>query len=165
VDRGFFMIGIVEPRNTLNIGTLVRAAHVFGATGVYAVGRRFPLENEAVHSFDRHVPIFYFEDAEEFDRTMPGNADLVIVEMRDDARSLHNYAHPERAIYLLGSEYVGVPEPFFNLRERTHIVQIPTRSTVSLNVAIAGSIVMADRVMKAEGRRAQLQHHHGFKGR
>ena len=160
------MIGVTEPRNTLNIGTLVRSAHVFGATGVFAVGRRYPLENEAVHDFDRHVPIFYFDGPEDFDSAMPENAEIVIVEMRENARSLHNFTHPERAIYLLGSEYVGVPELFFGLREKTHIVQIPTRSQVSLNVAIAGSIVMADRIMKAEARRAQFQgQRHGFHGR
>ena len=166
MDRGFFMVGVVEPRNTLNIGTLVRAAHVFGATGVFAVGRRFPRDNEAVHDFDRHVPIFYFDDTDHFNSAMPENAEVVIVEMHEEARSLHNFAHPERAIYLLGSEYVGVLEPFFDLRETTHIVQIPTRATVSLNVAIAGSIVMADRIMKIEARKAQhQQHHHGFRGR
>ncbi|GIX07089.1 MAG: hypothetical protein KatS3mg115_1492 [Candidatus Poribacteria bacterium] len=164
MERGFFMIGVVEPRNTLNIGTLIRSAYAFGATAVFGIGARFPLENEAAHRFDRHVPVFYFDDAEHFQRSVPENAELVLIEMHERAHPLQNFVHPERAIYLLGSEYVGIPPEYFTLRPRVHLVQIPTRVPVSLNVAIAGSIVMADRVMKEEAKRARrVFHQHGFK--
>ena len=162
--RGFFMIGVVEPRNTLNIGTLIRSAYAFGATAVFGIGARFPVENEAAHQFDRHVPVFYFEDAQHFARSIPENAELVLVEIHEQAYSLQNFVHPERAVYLLGSEYVGIPPDYFTLRPKTHVVQIPTRASVSLNVAIAGSIVMADRIMKEEVKRARSRfHQHGFK--
>ena len=162
-DRGFFMIGVVEPRNTLNIGTLIRSAYAFGATAVFGIGARFPLENEAAHEFDRHVPVFYFDDAATFEAAMPENAEFVLIEMHDDARPLQNFVHPERAVYLLGSEYTGMPEEYFALRDKTHVVQIPSRANVSLNVAIAGSIVLADRIMKEEARRSRrLLRPHGF---
>ncbi|MDA1190702.1 MAG: hypothetical protein O3A46_03345 [Candidatus Poribacteria bacterium] len=157
MERGFFMIGVVEPRNTLNIGTLVRSSFAFGAQGVFGIARRFPLDNEAAHTFDRHVPVFYFEDAAHFNTAMPENAEFVIIEMDENARSLETFVHPERAVYLLGSEYIGMPEEYFTLREKTHIVQVPSKAGVSLNVAIAGSIVMADRAMKEEIRRARLR--------
>lgn len=155
MERGFFMIGVVRPRNTLNIGTLIRSAHVFGATGVFAVGAAFPVENEAAHGFDRHLPVFHFEGPEQFDHAMPDNAEYVVIEMHDDACDLRTFVHPERAVYVLGSEYTGVPAEYLSLGRRTHIVQVPARERVSLNVAIAGSIVMADRVMKEEGRQAR----------
>jgi tRNA G18 (ribose-2'-O)-methylase SpoU len=157
MDRGFFMIGVVQPRNTLNIGTLIRSSHVFGATAVFAVGAAFPVENEAAHGFDRHVPVFHFDDVGQFDHAMPKNAEYVVIEMHEDACDLRTFVHPERGIYILGSEYMGVPAEYLALRRRTHIVQVPARESVSLNVAIAGSIVMADRVMKEEGRQARQQ--------
>ncbi len=155
MERGFFMMGVVQPRNTLNIGTLIRSSHVFGATGVFAVGAAFPVENEAAHDFDRHLPVFHFADAEQLDNAMPTNAEFVVIELREDACDLRTFVHPERAVYILGSEYMGVPDEYLSLRRRTKIVQVPAREHVSLNVAIAGSIVMADRVMKEEGRQAR----------
>ena len=155
MERGFFMIGVIGPRNTLNIGTLIRSSHVFGATAVFAIGAAFPVENEAAHGFDRHLPVFHFEGPDQFDHAMPANAEYVVIEMHEDACDLRTFVHPERAIYILGSEYMGVPAEYLTLRRRTKIVQVPAREKVSLNVAIAGSIVMADRVMKEEGRQAR----------
>ena len=53
-------------------------------------------------------------------------------------------AHPERAVYLLGSETDGLsPEA---LEHCADVVQIP--GEFSLNVSVAGSIVLYDRLLK-----------------
>jgi tRNA G18 (ribose-2'-O)-methylase SpoU len=52
--------------------------------------------------------------------------------------------HPERGIYILGNETVGLPQEI--LSRCNNIVKIPT--SFSLNVAIAGSIVLYDRMLQ-----------------
>mmetsp|Transcript_6573 Transcript_6573/g.11571 ORF Transcript_6573/g.11571 Transcript_6573/m.11571 type:complete len:87 (-) Transcript_6573:57-317(-) len=59
---------------------------------------------------------------------------------------LETFTHPERAVYLLGSEDTGVPESV--LLAAHHHVALPSVRYESFNVAMAGSIVMYDRLAK-----------------
>ncbi len=54
------------------------------------------------------------------------------------------FTHPERAIYLLGAEDTGLPESVQSLCQS--IIHI--KSPMCLNVAVAGSIIMYDRISK-----------------
>jgi tRNA G18 (ribose-2'-O)-methylase SpoU len=59
---------------------------------------------------------------------------------------LTRFRHPARALYLLGAEDHGLPP---EVLERCHyVVQIPTPAPWSLNVSVAGSLVMHDRYLK-----------------
>jgi tRNA G18 (ribose-2'-O)-methylase SpoU len=78
---------------------------------------------------------------------VPDTAETVCVEMYSDpALALPVVQHPERAVYILGAEDSGVPT---DVAQRcNHWASIPTCGTFSLNVAVAGSIVMYDRIAK-----------------
>lgn len=66
------------------------------------------------------------------------------IELNRNSIALTEFTHPERAIYLLGAEDYGLPQEI--LDKCDSIVQIPEEN--SLNVAIAGSIVLYDRLSK-----------------
>jgi tRNA G18 (ribose-2'-O)-methylase SpoU len=70
---------------------------------------------------------------------------LVAVELHERAETLTTFDHPERALYLLGAENNGLPPEVMERCRRW--VQIPTVRPQSLNVAVAGSIVVAHRHM------------------
>lgn len=65
------------------------------------------------------------------------------VEIVDDAIDLPSYHHPRCAAYVFGPER-GVLSPDL-LARCTSVVRIPTR--FSVNVGIAGAIVMYDRLL------------------
>lgn len=140
--RGFFAIGVWHPKTKVNIGTLIRTAHIYGASLCFTIGRRYRKQASAV-KLDRHIPVLHFDTTEQWRQAMPANARLVAVEMSDEATPLAEYKHPERAIYLLGAEDHGLRA---DMMQGCEIVQLPGERSV--NVAVAGSIVLYDRWTK-----------------
>ena len=64
--------------------------------------------------------------------------------MDENATMLHEFNHPKRAIYLMGSENEGLPQ---EVRDKCHfLIKLPGNS--SLNVGVTGSIVLHDRATK-----------------
>jgi tRNA G18 (ribose-2'-O)-methylase SpoU len=88
--------------------------------------------------------LFHYEDFDDFYKHIPYNSKLVGVELDDRAEKISEYIHTPRAVYLLGAEDNGLPP---EVLDRCHeLVQLPGSN--SLNVAVAGSIVMHDRISK-----------------
>jgi tRNA G18 (ribose-2'-O)-methylase SpoU len=73
---------------------------------------------------------------------LPQGCKLVGVELVADAIDLPSFRHPLRAAYVLGPEQGSLSEEL--LSRCNYVVRIPTSFCV--NVAIAGAIVMYDRV-------------------
>ena len=73
---------------------------------------------------------------------LPQGCVLVGVELVDDAVDLPSFRHPLRAAYVLGPEKGSLSGPL--LARCRHVVRIPTRFCI--NVAMAGAVVMYDRV-------------------
>lgn len=142
--RGFFGIGIEYPRTAANIGTLWRSAHIMQADFMFVIGQCYQsVRTDTLKSW-KHVPLFEFDSFEHFHACLPKDAKLVGIEL--DARSvpLTTYRHPQRAVYLLGSERDGLSAEA--LGKCDDVVQIP--GEYSLNVSAAGSIVLYDRLLK-----------------
>jgi tRNA G18 (ribose-2'-O)-methylase SpoU len=59
-----------------------------------------------------------------------------------------SFRHPDRAVYLLGNEQIGLSKRV--LSQCHSLISLPGH--FSLNVAVAGSIVMYDRVSKGGQR-------------
>lgn len=142
--RGYYGIGIYQPKTAENIGTLLRSAHCFGANFIFTIGSRYRRQVSDTTHATRHVPLFEFSSLEDFDSHLPKNSKVVCIEIAKKALSLNETSHPERAVYLLGSEDNGLPQEY--MKDKM-IIQIPGLS-FCLNVAVAGSIVMYDRMLK-----------------
>lgn len=140
--RGFFGLGAERISKSLNLGNLMRSAHGFGAAFTFTIGATYQaLEAHADTSKSRaHVPHYNWRSAD--DLVLPDGCVLVGVELTDDAVDLPSFRHPPKAAYVLGPEH-GSLSPTLLARCR-HVVRIPTR--FSINVAMAGAIVMYDRV-------------------
>lgn len=143
--RGYFEIGIYRGKAEVNIGTLLRSAYQLGASGVFIIGPRYKHQgSDTVKSF-RHIPFREYEYFDEFYDNMPRAAQLVGIEMGGTPLS-EVRQHPQQAIYLLGAEDNGLPEL---ITMRCHrLISLESVRTPSFNVAVAGSIVMYDRVFK-----------------
>lgn len=115
-----------------------------GAAFVFTAGRRFPYQSSDTTSAWRHIPMFEYSDSEELWDHIPFDCVPIAIELDERARPLERLTHPERAIYILGAEDNGLPKRV--LERAAMIVQLP--GSVCLNVAVAGSIVMYDRIIK-----------------
>jgi tRNA G18 (ribose-2'-O)-methylase SpoU len=89
------------------------------------------------------VPLHHYADLDDLIAHLPHGCPLVGVELDARSEPLPLFTHPRRALYLLGAEDHGLPPAV--LERCHHVVQIPTPQPWSLNVAVAGSIVMAHR--------------------
>lgn len=146
MSRGFFAIGIQHNRTPANLGTLWRSAHMYDAAFVFTVGARYSPQASDTPKTIRHKPLFHFRDLDDLMEHLPHACPLVGIELDDRAHMLSSYRHPERACYLLGAEDHGLTRDAI---ERCHeLVQIEGPKPQSLNVSVAGSLVMHDRWMR-----------------
>ena len=140
--RGYFAIGAERMSKTLNLGNLMRSAHGFGASFTFTVGATY-LKDESradTSKGQQHVPHYNWSGLEQMQ--LPQGCIMVGVELIEGAIDLPSFKHPLRAAYVLGPEMGSLSEPL--LARCQHVVKIPTRFCV--NVAMAGAIVMYDRV-------------------
>lgn len=145
--RGYFAVGVYHPKTAENIGTLWRTAHLYGAALIFTVGRRYKAQASDTPKTPRHTPLMHFADMEDLHAHLPWSAPLVGIELDPRAVSLPEFVHPERAVYLLGAEDHGLP---LSVLDRCHhVVQVPTPAPQSMNVAVAGSLVIYDRHVRA----------------
>lgn len=142
--QGYFGVGIYHGKTQVNIGTLWRSAHAMGANFLFTIGRRYQEQASDTTKARRHVPLFEYRTFDEFYENLPYDCRLVAVELDERSTPLPQFHHPERAVYLLGAEDHGLPPAILN---RCHCaVVIP--GEYCLNVAVAGSIVLYDRLAK-----------------
>ena len=140
--RGFFGVAILHPKKEVNVGGLCRSAAILGAAFVAVIGRRFqPQASDTMKSY-RHVPFFEFESFEEFYSKLPYGSKLVGIELSERATDLASFTHPEQAVYILGAEDHGLPD---QVMDRCHAL-VRLRGDFSMNVAVAGTIVLYHRV-------------------
>jgi tRNA(Leu) C34 or U34 (ribose-2'-O)-methylase TrmL len=145
--RGYFGIGVYHPKTEHNIGTLWRSAFLYDAAYVFTIGQRYKKQSSDTPKSIRHIPLFHYETFEEFYKQLPYAAQLICIELDETSKPLSVVNHPPQAVYLLGAEDHGLPQ---DIIARGHqIVQIPAAKEQSMNVAVAGSIVMYDRHIKS----------------
>ncbi|MCH2058957.1 MAG: RNA methyltransferase [Thalassotalea sp.] len=143
-DTGFFGIGIVNNADELNIGTLWRSAYIMGASFIFTVDRKYKRQTSDVVNAWQKVPLYHYDDIEGLLANLPYDTQLIGVELDESAKAIETFEHPHRCIYLLGNEQHGLPRQAL---DKCHqLVQLP--GNYSLNVSIAGSIVMYDRTAK-----------------
>lgn len=142
--RGYFAIGVEGISKSMNAGSLFRTAHAFGASFVFTVAAQFKRSDAAradTSDAPGHVPYYNFPDLKSM--VLPEGCTLVGVELDENATDLPTFRHPAQAAYVLGPERGRLSDPL--LASCNHVTRIPTRFCV--NVAIAGAIVMYDRLI------------------
>ncbi|KAL1522793.1 hypothetical protein AB1Y20_017765 [Prymnesium parvum] len=145
---GFFAIGIVGAKNEQNTGTLWRSAFQLGAAFIFTVGTRYKAQTTDTLKAHWRMPLFHMPDWNSFAQFAPWGATWVAIEM--GGAPLESFKHPDRAIYLLGSEDTGLPKSVVQACHEH--VRLPAERYESFNVAMAGSIVMYDRLAKARAQ-------------
>lgn len=143
--RGYFGVAVFRPKTAVNVGSLWRTADLYGAAFLGTVAHRYKTQgSDTLHS-PQHTPLVHYGDIDDLIAHLPHGCPLVGVELDPRAESLDGFTHPERALYLLGAEDDGLPPAVL---DRCHkLLTIPCPTPRSMNVAVAGSIVVAHRFM------------------
>jgi len=142
---GYFSIGIENNKTKFNIGTLWRSSYLFEASYIFTINQRYKKQSSDTQKTWRQIPLFNYDSLDDLE--IPYDCKLVGVELTDSAIDLNEYKHPKRAIYLLGAEDHGLTK---KATEKCHeIIKIPYPKEQSMNVAVAGSIIMYDRYIKS----------------
>ena len=145
--RGYFGVGVDGISKPMNLGNLVRIAHAFDASFFFSVAPRLKL-NDAQSDTSRAEGVLPFYSFPRFeDLRLPMGCRLVGVEITDDAVELPRFRHPMRAAYVFGAERFSLSPRMLAACE--FVVKIPTR--FSINVGMAGAIVLYDRMLSLGG--------------
>ena len=154
LSRGYFGIGIFNGKNSTNIGTLWRSAAILGADFIFVIGKRYQKQCSDTMKTPRHIPLYHYDDWEDFFRHVPYGCPVVAVELDENSIPLEDFKHPERCIYLLGAEDHGIPKKYLEKCQNT--VQLV--GDYCYNVSVAGSIVMYDRKVKRKHESSDCLH-------
>lgn len=141
---GYFEVGIYQTKTKENVGTLWRTAWQLGAAGVFTIGKRYKQQGSDTPRVMRRIPLRHFLTIDEFKLQRPTGAVLVGIEM--GGIPLSDFCHPKQAVYLLGAEDNGLPQEVQDYCNC--IVSLQGINDASYNVAVAGSIVLYDRVFR-----------------
>lgn len=145
--RGFSAIGLFSPKNSLNVGSALRAAGCYDAALVAISGARalkylgrIPTDT---HKAYRHIPLIRVDDLRD---AIPYDCVPVAVELVEGAKSLVTYKHPERAFYVLGPEDGTLGKAV--LEWCRDVVYIPMHEHRCMNLAATVNVVLYDRLSK-----------------
>lgn len=144
LEQGFFGIGIQNGKTPENLGVLWRSAQNMGASYIFTIGNRYAKQACDTHKAVGAMPYFHYESFNDFYSNLPKGAMLVGVELDEESEDLETFSHPRRCVYLLGAEDHGLSKL---AKEKSHFL-VKFKSILSLNVSVAGSIVMYDRQTK-----------------
>lgn len=145
-EEQFFGIGVYQPKTTHNIGTLWRSALILGAKFIFIIDGKYNGQTSDTQKTWSKIPFYRYDDFDHFYKSIPYSTQLVGIEIAENSTPITTFAHPPRAVYLLGAENNGLPEKVRN--KCHHLISLPGES--SLNVSVCGSIVLYDRLLKKE---------------
>ncbi|EDM43716.1 hypothetical protein SCB49_09000 [unidentified eubacterium SCB49] len=137
----YFGIGIMNGKTPANLGALWRTAQNMGASYIFTIGKRYANQASDTHNAVKSMPYFHYKSFDDFFEHLPKGVRIVGVEKDDRAENLEDFNHPRRCVYLLGAEDHGLTKEAI---DKSHFL-VQFKSEFSLNVAIAGSIVLYDR--------------------
>lgn len=156
--RGYAAIGLLSPKSSANVGSVLRAAGCFDVGLVIVQGQRYQRACTDTTQQYRHMPLIHanLRDAIPFD-AVPVAVDLV-----EGARCLHGYTHPERAFYIFGPEDGTLGAA--TIEWCRDVIYIPTRGC--MNLAATVNVVLYDRQKKRSREERVLERtaRNGWKG-
>ena len=145
-------IGIINPKDVTNVGSVLRAIGCFQADGLLYTGTRY---NTAIrYRTDTkytagNLPIQHVDDML---AAKPAEARLVCVELVVGATPLPQFEHPQNALYVFGPEDGSLPQALVDAADA--VVYIPTVGC--LNLAATVNVLLYDRMTKLGLPQAQI---------
>ena len=139
-------LGLINPKNPVNVASILRAAGCYGVSSVFYTGQRYRLAKEFnadTKAFHKIIPTVGVDNLQD---VVPKGAEVVCIELVEGAVPLPHFEHPENAFYIFGPEDGSVSSDVLSWCD--HVVYIPTFSC--MNLAATANVVLYDRLSKSE---------------
>ncbi|GEA11202.1 RNA methyltransferase [Alteromonas sp. KUL49] len=139
-------IGLVNPKNAVNVASILRAAGCYGVSSVFYTGQRYRFAkdfNADTKAFHKVIPTVGVENLKD---VKPDGARVVAVELVEGAIPLPSFEHPKNAFYVFGPEDGSLGEDVLSWCD--DVVYVPTYSC--MNLAATANVVLYDRLAKSE---------------
>jgi tRNA(Leu) C34 or U34 (ribose-2'-O)-methylase TrmL len=140
--RGFACIGLHQPKDAKNIGSVLRACGCYDADMIVVSGKRYGHACTDTQRAWKHIP---FLEVDDLRSVIPKGCVPVAVDLLPNARPLPTYQHPERAFYIFGGEDRTLNEEVISWCR--DVVFVPTAHC--MNLAAAVNVVLYDRLCKS----------------
>lgn len=155
---------LLNPKTPYNVGSAIRACSIYDVATLRWTGKRITTaegRRKAGSGLKGNRPrlpreerlkdyanVDWREAAEDVVSTLTRERGFVpvAVEIRDGAEYLHDFVHPENALYVFGPEDGSVSRGVLTVCHR--FVRIPTVHRTPLNLAAAVNVVLYDRYVK-----------------
>ena len=139
---GYSAIGLMRPKSQDNVGGVMRAAQIYGASLVVLENHRSRVTDlmDTMKAY-RSIPCLRINNM--FD-ACPYDCIPVGVELVESAQNIVTFKHPNRAFYIFGPEDGSLGKN--HLDKCKHIIYIPTKAC--MNLAATVNVVLYDRLFK-----------------
>lgn len=140
-------IGLINPKDVTNVGSVLRAIGCFQADGLIYTGNRY---NTAMRyrtdtkNVQENVPARHVKHILDACAELPAETKVVCVELVVGATPLPEFEHPPAAFYIFGPEDGNLPQQVVDAADE--VVYIPTVGC--LNLAATANILLYDRMVK-----------------
>ena len=142
-SSGYCCIGLDNPKTSINVGSVLRAADCYSVAMVAATGKRYSSALTDTNKATRKIPFLQVENLHD---VIPYDCIPVAVDLIEGATPLTEYKHPERAFYIFGAEDATLGSRVTDWCR--DIVYVPTRAC--MNLAATVNVVLYDRLAKAK---------------
>ena len=142
--RGFACVGLQNPKNPINVGSVLRICGNFDVNLLAISGIRYHKVATDTMKAYRHFPLLQVDDLH---TVIPFDCIPIAVDILPEAKSIFTFTHPERAFYIFGPEDGTLGKKVLNWCK--YKIFIPTK--VCMNLAISVGIVLYDRLSKETG--------------
>lgn len=145
VNTRHVTIALINPKNPINVGAVMRAAGCYQAQKVlysglrYANAAKFQTDTKSVSG---KIPL---EHVESFFAGKEADTQVVCVDLVEGAIPLPDFIHPEKALYIFGPEDGTIGQAV--LDQADSVVYVPTIGC--MNLAASVNVVLYDRLAKS----------------
>lgn len=141
MSRGYVCVGLDNPKNSINIGSTLRACGIYKAQMLAVTGKRYNTASTDTMKHVRHLPLLQVDNLRD---VIPYDCVPVAVELIDGAIPLPEYVHPERAFYIFGAEDNTLGDRILSYCR--DVIYVPMDGC--MNLAAAVNVVLYDRLAK-----------------
>ena len=149
------IIGLVNPKNPSNVGSVLRAAGCYGVEAIFYTGKRYQLamQHEKGHGKRKHTDTnnasasIKLQAVEDLTSCVDSTTKIVCVELVEGATPLPAFVHPDDALYIFGPEDGSVPQALVDVADA--VVYVPTIGC--MNLAATTNVLLYDRLAKSNG--------------
>ena len=149
-------IGLTNPKNPINVGSVMRAAGNYGVEQVLYTGTRYAkaakyagkINNTDTNNVAKKIPLTQTENFDDLANTLedfPSSTKIICVDLIEGAIPLPHFEHPEHALYIFGPEDNTISQEVIDNADA--VVYVPTVGC--MNLAASVNVLLYDRLAKA----------------